>query len=123
MSAIGSPIGLIGLTVALAVGLAVGVSTGHEVMGAASAVFSFFLFILSVCLGERHFIARNKSSAGHAESAETLGLCGGERNATQMQAEMSIYTDNATGLQYLGSSRGGLTPRLDHNGKQMKNAE
>lgn len=35
------------------------------------------------------------------------------------RSDMKIMTDHATGCQYLMSSRGGLTPRLDENGKQM----
>ena len=33
---------------------------------------------------------------------------------------MVVYTDAATGLQYLGTIHGGLTPRLDANGKQVR---
>lgn len=34
---------------------------------------------------------------------------------------MSIYTDYKTGLQYMkGGIFGGLTPRMDENGKQMR---
>lgn len=34
---------------------------------------------------------------------------------------LSLYTDNKTGLQYLGAGFfGSLTPRLDENGKQMR---
>ena len=33
---------------------------------------------------------------------------------------MAVYTDNATGLQYLASPYGGMTPRLDRDGKQMR---
>ncbi len=33
---------------------------------------------------------------------------------------LSVYTDNATGLQYLGAPFGGLAPRLDRDGKQMR---
>lgn len=35
------------------------------------------------------------------------------------RSDMKIMTDHATGCQYLMGSRGGLTPRLDENGKQM----
>lgn len=30
-----------------------------------------------------------------------------------------IFTDHGTGLQYVSSERGGLTPRLDDEGEQM----
>jgi hypothetical protein len=30
-----------------------------------------------------------------------------------------IYTDARTGLQYLGTPSGGLTPRLDRDGRQI----
>lgn len=33
---------------------------------------------------------------------------------------LSILTDCETGLQYLTASSGGLTPRLDEAGKQMR---
>jgi hypothetical protein len=33
---------------------------------------------------------------------------------------MRLYTDHKTGLQYLGNPMGGITPRLDATGKQMK---
>jgi hypothetical protein len=35
------------------------------------------------------------------------------------RSNLRIYTDHKTGLQYLGTSGGGLTPRLDAEGKQM----
>ena len=44
------------------------------------------------------------------------------RDATDPPAgrsDMQIMTDHQTGCQYLMSARGGLTPRLDENGKQM----
>jgi hypothetical protein len=44
------------------------------------------------------------------------------RDATDPPAgrsDMIIMTDHQTGCQYLMGSRGGLTPRLDENGKQM----
>lgn len=33
--------------------------------------------------------------------------------------DLRAYADNATGCQYLGTARGGLTPRLDASGKHM----
>lgn len=33
---------------------------------------------------------------------------------------LKIYTDNLTGLQYLSTANGGLTPRLDINNKQLR---
>ena len=33
---------------------------------------------------------------------------------------MYLYTDYKTGLQYLGDKRGGITPRLDLQGKHMR---
>lgn len=44
------------------------------------------------------------------------------RDATDPPAgrsDMRIMTDHQTGCQYLMSARGGLTPRLDENGRQM----
>ena len=35
------------------------------------------------------------------------------------RSNLLIMTDHATGCQYLTSVRGGLTPRLDENGKQI----
>ena len=35
------------------------------------------------------------------------------------RSDMRIMTDHQTGCQYLMGSRGGLTPRLDENGKQI----
>lgn len=32
---------------------------------------------------------------------------------------MRLYTDAATGCQYLGQPQGGLTPRLDESGRQV----
>lgn len=32
---------------------------------------------------------------------------------------LSVMTDNKTGLQYLVTSKGGITPRLDSSGKQL----
>lgn len=36
---------------------------------------------------------------------------------------MGVHTDCLTGLQYLSSPRGGLTPRLGADGKQIMNKE
>jgi hypothetical protein len=33
---------------------------------------------------------------------------------------MALYTDHKTGLQYLGNPLGGITPRLDAEGRHMK---
>lgn len=35
------------------------------------------------------------------------------------RSDMSIKTDYLTGCQYLTTSWGGITPRLDKNGKQV----
>lgn len=35
-------------------------------------------------------------------------------------SEMVVRTDYKTGLQYLESTQGGLTPRLNEDGTQMK---
>lgn len=35
------------------------------------------------------------------------------------RSDMKILTDHKTGCQYLMAAHGGLTPRLDENGKQM----
>jgi hypothetical protein len=35
------------------------------------------------------------------------------------RSNMTIHTDHATGCQYLQGKRGGLTPRLDANGRHM----
>lgn len=46
-----------------------------------------------------------------------------ERDSTDglhKRSGMKIHTDHLTGLQYLGTGRGGLTPRLDQNGAQMR---
>ena len=34
-----------------------------------------------------------------------------------------VYTDHKTGIQYLGAPLGGLTVRVDENGKPMKGGE
>ncbi len=33
---------------------------------------------------------------------------------------LAVYTDNLTGLQYLGTPGGGITPRLNADGKQVR---
>jgi hypothetical protein len=33
---------------------------------------------------------------------------------------LGLLTDHKTGLQYLSTARGGVTPRLDPDGKHMK---
>ena len=36
-----------------------------------------------------------------------------------VRSDMKIYTDHKTGVQYLGTSRGGLTVRVDIEGRPM----
>lgn len=36
---------------------------------------------------------------------------------------LMLYVDNKTGVQYVGTALGGLTVRLDENGKPMKVGE
>lgn len=46
-----------------------------------------------------------------------------ERDSTDApggRSGMELHTDHKTGLQYLSVSGGGLTPRLDASGKQMR---
>lgn len=35
------------------------------------------------------------------------------------RSDLKVYTDHRTGCQYIGTGSGGLTPRLDANGKQI----
>ena len=35
------------------------------------------------------------------------------------RSELTLYTDAATGIQYVGTVRGGLTVRVDKEGKPM----
>lgn len=39
--------------------------------------------------------------------------------SAELRSDMVIFNDYGTGLQYLGSRRGGLTPRLDADGRHM----
>ena len=36
-----------------------------------------------------------------------------------VRSNMALYTDYGTGCQYLSSKQGGLTPRLDEDGKHI----
>ena len=48
---------------------------------------------------------------------------GCDKDDTDTQDKRSglvLYTDHKTGLQYLGNPMGGITPRLDANGKHMR---
>ena len=38
---------------------------------------------------------------------------------TGVRSDMTVLTDHGTGCQYLTTGRGGLTPRLDSDGKPM----
>lgn len=38
---------------------------------------------------------------------------------TNGRSGLKIYTDHRTGCQYIGAGSGGLTPRLDANGKHI----
>jgi len=56
-----------------------------------------------------------------------LGLAGGfgifKRDATDTATERSglhVVTDLGTGIQYVGGPLGGITVRVDENGKPMK---
>lgn len=51
-----------------------------------------------------------------------IGLDDSDKSARK-RSDMKIYTDYKTGLQYLGSSKGGLTPRLNVDGTQMRSNE
>lgn len=70
----------------------------------------------------------NKSMVMVAALAVVLAGCSGsvsfgERDDSDSATErsgMNVLTDHKTGLQYLESTNGGLTPRLDEEGKQMK---
>lgn len=48
-----------------------------------------------------------------------IGLDDSDLSASK-RSDMKIYTDYKTGLQYLGTSKGGLTPRLNNDGSQMR---
>lgn len=48
-----------------------------------------------------------------------VGLDDSDLNSRN-RSDMKIYTDYKTGLQYLGASKGGLTPRLNIDGTQMR---
>jgi len=48
-----------------------------------------------------------------------VGLDDSDLNARH-RSDMKIYTDYKTGLQYLGASKGGLTPRLNIDGTHMR---
>ena len=38
---------------------------------------------------------------------------------TGTRSGLQIYVDHGTGVQYVGTMQGGLTPRVDHDGKPM----
>ena len=41
----------------------------------------------------------------------------GDTDPPQGRSGLAMYVDNKTGCEYLGRAWGGLTPRLDANGK------
>lgn len=43
-----------------------------------------------------------------------------DTDAPGRRSRLVLYTDAKTGLQYVGVPFGGLTPRLDVDGKQMR---
>lgn len=38
---------------------------------------------------------------------------------SRVRSGMALYTDHGTGCEYLGNPRGGITPRLDVDGRHM----
>lgn len=44
---------------------------------------------------------------------------GGDSTDGAQRSNMKLHTDSMTGCQYLSVSGGGITPRLDANGKQI----
>lgn len=56
----------------------------------------------------------------------TIGFKGGKDSTdavTGMSSGLTIYVDHKTGIQYLGTMLGGLTPRLDIDGLPMTEGE
>lgn len=52
-----------------------------------------------------------------------LSGSGSNRDSTDSpdkRSGMRLHTDHLTGLQYLSAPGGGLTPRLDANGRHMR---
>lgn len=64
--------------------------------------------VLSVALSMGNYLLGKYTDIGRDDTDPPAG-----------RSDMKIMTDHLTGCQYLMSSRGGLTPRLDENGKQM----
>lgn len=48
-----------------------------------------------------------------------IGFDDTDNDIEHKRSLMKVYTDHKTGLQYLATANGGLTPRLDKNGKQI----
>lgn len=72
----------------------------------ASWLFSIFVIAFSIAL--LFFV----SPLGRDDSDEGYGWFDNRSN-------MRVTTDNLTGCQYLGSERGGITPRVDSTGKHI----
>lgn len=49
------------------------------------------------------------------------GMDGTDDRETGQRSGMALRTDHGTGCQYLESAKGGITPRLDRNGKHYCN--
>lgn len=75
-----------------------------SVIGKLAAIW---LLAIAATAGINHLLA-NYTDIGRDDSDPPAG-----------RSDMKIMTDHLTGCQYLMGSRGGLTPRLDENGKQM----
>lgn len=43
-----------------------------------------------------------------------------DTDSDDRRSGLVLYTDNKTGLQYIGNPLGGITPRLDETGRHMK---
>lgn len=65
--------------------------------------------MLSITIATLLFLVWNKTPLAKDDTDPPNGRSG-----------LSLYTDNKTGLQYIGTMFGSLTPRLDSDGKQMK---
>jgi|GEM_PF-5098882 len=64
--------------------------------------------VVAVLLSMVNYALANYTDIGRDDSDPPAG-----------RSDMKIMTDHMTGCQYLMSARGGLTPRMDENGKQM----
>jgi hypothetical protein len=85
--------------------------TRAAIEGAAWGVISKLALIYcvaAVALGGLNYLLATHTDIGRDETDPPAG-----------RSDMKIMTDHETGCQYLMASRGGLTPRLDENGKPI----